>query len=89
MRSIKGRTQKFLKEGVQFFKKQPDPLVVNLFQPLMKMHSIIVQQGIAIIVVFCYNICLLKNPVITISKVVGWEDCVQENKLPLVLQFFS
>ena len=67
----------------------------------MKMHGIIVKQGFAVIVAFCYSICLFKNRVITILKVVGCEDCVQENKLPLwgaggkapsrwaVLQFFQ
>ena len=37
------------------------------------------------LVVFCYNICLFSNPVpaIAILKVVGCEDCVRENKLPL------
>ena len=50
-----------------------------IFQPLMKMYSIIVKQGIAVIVGFCYNICLFKTLVITILKVVGCEDCVQEN----------
>ena len=61
----------------------------------MKMRNIIVKQGFTVIVAFCYNICLFKNPVITILKVVGCEDCVQENKLPLwgpggkaLLQFF-
>ena len=49
----------------------------------MKMHAIIVKQGFAGIVVFCYNICLFRNPVIAISKVVGCEDCVWKNKLPL------
>ena len=64
------------------------------------MHSIIVKQGFAVIVAFCHNICLFKNPVIMILKVVVCEDCVRENKVPLwgsggkapscwaVLQFF-
>ena len=64
------------------------------------MHNIIVKQVFAVIIAFCYNICLFKNPVITVMKVVGCEDCVQENNLPLwrpggeapsrwaVLQFF-
>ena len=43
----------------------------------MKMHDIIVKQGLAIIVTF-YYICLFKNLVITILKVVGCEDCVRE-----------
>ena len=69
----------------------------------MKMHALyyIVKEGFAVIVAFCYDICVFKNPVIMILKVVGCEDCVQENKLPLwgpggeatsrwaVLQFFS
>ena len=46
------------------------------------MHSIIIKQGFAVIVAFCY-ICLFRNPVITILKVVGCENCEQENKLPL------
>ena len=46
----------------------------------MKMHPIIFKQGNAVIVTFCFNICLLfKNPVTAILKVVGYEDCVQEN----------
>ena len=49
----------------------------------MKVHSITVKQDFAVIVAFYYNICLFKNPVITILKVVGSEDCVRENKLPL------
>ena len=32
------------------------------------MHGIIVKQGFAVIVAFSYNICLFKNPVITILK---------------------
>ena len=48
----------------------------------MKMHGIIVKQDFAVVVAF-YYICSFKNPVITISKVVGCEDCVEENKLPL------
>ena len=67
------RTQTALKGGVQLFKKQPDPILVYLFQPLMKMYDIIVKQSFAVIVGFCYNICLFKNPVTTILKVVGYE----------------
>ena len=40
--------------------------MINLFQPLMKMHAIIVKQGFAVKAAFCYNICLLKNPVLMI-----------------------
>ena len=47
----------------------------------MKMNAILVKQGFAVIVALCY-ICLFRNPVTTILKVVGCEDCVQENKLP-------
>ena len=49
----------------------------------MKMHGIIVHTG------FCGNSGILlqlgyfENHVITILKVVGCEDCEQENKLPL------
>ena len=46
----------------------------------MKMHAIIDKQGFAVIIVFCY-ICLFGNPVITILKVVGCEDCVQEKSI--------
>ena len=46
------------------------------------MNAIIVKQGFAVIVAFCY-IYLFRYPVIKILKVVGSEDCVQENKLPL------
>ena len=47
------------------------------------MRDCIVKQGLAVIVAFCCNICLLKNPAITILKVVDCEGCVQKNKLPL------
>ena len=47
------------------------------------MHGIIVKQGFAVIVAFCCNIYLFKNLVITMLKVVGSEDCVRENNLPL------
>ena len=47
------------------------------------MHGVVVKQGFAVMVAFCYNICLFKKPVITILKVVGREACVQENKLSL------
>ena len=43
------------------------------------MHPIIVKHGSAVIVAFCYNICLFRNPVISISEVVGCKDCVREN----------
>ena len=46
------------------------------------MHTIIVKQGFAVTDAFYYNVCLFRNCV-TILKVVGSEDCVQENKLPL------
>ena len=46
------------------------------------MHGITVKQGFAVIVAFCY-ICLFKNPVKLVLKVIGCKDCVQENKLPL------
>ena len=49
----------------------------------MKMLAIIIKEGFAVIVALCYNICLFKNPVITILKIVGCEDCEPENKLPL------
>ena len=45
----------------------------------MKMHGIIVKQGFAIIVAFCYSTCLFKKLVISILKVVGCEECVREN----------
>ena len=48
----------------------------------MKMDTIIVKQGFAVIVAFCY-ICLFRNPVITILKVAGCEDRERENKLSL------
>ena len=47
----------------------------------MKMHGIVVKQDFVVIAAF-YYICLFKNPVITILKVVACEDCVRENKLP-------
>ena len=54
----------------------------------MKMHAIIVKQGFAVIAAFCCNMCLFRNPVITILKFIGCENCVRENKLALFLQFF-
>ena len=48
----------------------------------MTMQDIRVKQGFAVIVAFYYHICFFKNPVTTILKV-GYEDCVQENNLPL------
>ena len=49
---------------------------------IVKLHAVIVKQGFAVMVVFCYNICLFRNPVIMILKVVGCEDYVRENKSP-------
>ena len=49
----------------------------------MKMHAILVKHGFGVIVAFCYNICLLRNPVVTVLKAIGFEDFVRENKLPL------
>ena len=46
------------------------------------MHATIAKQGFAVIVAFCYNICLFRTPVLTILKVVGCE-CARENALPL------
>ena len=51
----------------------------------MKMHAIVDKQGFAVIVAFCYNICLFKNLVIPILKIAGCEDCGRENKLPLTM----
>ena len=73
----------FKRGGFYFQKTNLNPIVVSLFQPLMKTHAMIVKHGFAVIVAFCYNISLLRNPVITILKVVGCEDCVRENKSPL------
>ena len=53
----------------------------------MKMRVITLKQGFAVIVVFC-DLCLFRNPVITILKVVGCEDCVRQSKLPLLLGKF-
>ena len=61
----------------------------------MRMHAIKVKQDFAVPVIVAFSyIWLFRNPVITILKVVGCEDCVRENKLPLwepggeALQFF-
>ena len=54
----------------------------------MKMHAIVVKQGFAVIAAFCSNMCLFRNPVITILKFIGCENCVRENKLALFLQLF-
>ena len=43
----------------------------------------IVKQGLAVIVAFCYSICLFRNFVKTILKVVVCENCVRENQLYL------
>ena len=59
----------FEKGDFNFSKTNPSPIVANLFQPLMKMHAIIVKQGFAVIVAFCYNICVFKNLVTMILKV--------------------
>ena len=48
------------------------------------MHGIIEKQGFVVIVACCYNICLLNNFVIMILQIVVCEDCVRENKLPLL-----
>ena len=52
--------------GLNFSKSNQYSVVVNLVK---------VKQGFAILIAFCYNICLFKNPVIMILKVVGCEDC--------------
>ena len=75
---VREHTQKFLKEGrFNFLKTKSKPIVVNLFQLLMKMFAIIVKQGFAVIVAFCCNICFFRNLATTILKVVGCEDCVR------------
>ena len=48
------------------------------------MYDIIVKQGFVVIVGFCYSICLFKNPVIMILKVIGCENCVRENKITIM-----
>ena len=73
---LPGAHPEIFKGGVNFSKTSPNPIVVNLYQPLMKMHPIIVKQSFAVIVAFCYNICLFRSHVITILKVVDSEDCV-------------
>ena len=73
----------FEKGDFNFSKTNPSPIVANLFQPLMKMHAIIVKQGFAVIVAFCYNICVFKNLCNNDFESYGFEDCVRENKLPL------
>ena len=59
------------------------------------MYAIIVKQGLVVpVIVAFYYICLFRNPVITILKVVGCEDDVRKNNLPIgpaagqFLQFF-
>ena len=52
------------------------------------MHAIKVKQGFAVIQsdsswIKPHHFFLFRNPLITSLKVVGCEDCVQENKLPL------
>ena len=60
------------KGGVKFFKKK---LVPNCS---WFSYS---QKGFAVLVAFCYNICVFKKPVITILKVVGCEKCVRKELL--------
>ena len=79
----KSAPKNFYREGFKFSKNNPNPIVFNLFQTLMNMHAIIIEQGFPVIVAFCYNISLFRNPVTTILEVLNFEDCVRENKLPL------
>ena len=73
-----GRTQKFLKGGgcFNFSKSNQYQIVVNLFEPLMKIQHYYLQTG------FRSNSCILLRlfihffPVITILKVVGCEDFI-------------
>ena len=69
--------------GFNFSKTNQYPIMVYLFQPLMKMYAVIVKEGFAVIVAFYYSICLFRTPVITTLNVIGCEDCTCENKLPL------
>ena len=75
--------------GFNFSKTKPNPIVVDLFQPLKKMHATIVKPEMkfcSLIVAFCYNIWFVYSETLYITailKVVGCEDCVRENKLPL------
>ena len=78
-----GAHSEILKGGVNFPKKQPDPILVNLLQPLMKMHGIIVHTGFRGNSGILLQLGYFENHVITILKVVGCEDCEQKNKLPL------
>ena len=60
------------------------------------MHAIIAKQGFAVIVVFCYTICLFRSPVLTILKVVGCERLCTRERVTIIggwgrsqfLQFF-
>ena len=51
----------------------------------MKTRAITVKQGFAVMIAFvAVQLCLFRNPVITILKVVGFENCMRENELPLL-----
>ena len=76
-----GALKKFLKRGFQFFKKQPIPNGSKIISNINENARYYSQTGFHGNSGFCY-ICLLRNFVITILKVVGCEDCVREYKLP-------
>ena len=54
----------------------------------MKMHAILVEHGFGVIVAFCYNICLLRNSVVTVLKVIGCEDFVRESHFNAIWMTF-
>ena len=47
------------------------------------MHAIIVKQSFAVVVAFVTTFVYSETPATMILLVVGCEDCVRENKLPL------
>ena len=53
---IKSAHRNFLRGRFNFSKSNQYPIAANLFQPLVKMHAIIVKQGFAVTVAFRYNI---------------------------------
>ena len=48
------------------------------------MRTIIAKQDFAVIVAFCYNICLFRNPVLTILKVVGCERLCTRERVAII-----
>ena len=73
MTVLGAHSQTFIGGGAIF--QKPTRLNFSLFISTINENAcIIVKQGFAVVVAFCY-ICLFKNPAITILKVGGGSDC--------------